>query len=178
MESKNEHLKSLINIDKVKIFCDSIDRRKSLSYYDPFSVEGIKQIIDKGCRDILRENTRFTRIYEELDMFWDSENCACNGFKSHSHARYNSRDIYPFKFYPDKKKYDYDDIESCVISVAPCFFFSNKCYACISETYAFILWSLNDGDIFKHTCGYKSFDDRADNCRNFADCGCNGKWAK
>jgi len=102
-QSKNEYLKSLINIDKVYIFCDGIDKRKGLSNYDPFSVKGIVEIIDKGCKDILKERSRFTRIYSELDMFWDSDNCACNGFKSHSHARYNSRDIYPYKLNPDKK---------------------------------------------------------------------------
>ena len=105
-------------------------------------------------------------------MLWKSNMCKCDGFKTHSSARYNSNDIYPFNLYPD---YEDDDIETGIPAVAPCFF-TDKCYGCIGETYGKILWHIDD--IFKHTCGHESFFSRIKGVEDFIGCGCNGKWKK
>ena len=160
-------------MDKVKIYCQYIEKPKKYGKQrDNCSAGGIKEIIDVGCKYILKNKTHYVEYYPVPNMLWKSNMCTCDGFKTHSSARYNSNDIYPFNLYPD---YEDDDIETGIPAVAPCFF-TDKCYGCIGETYGKILWHIDD--IFKHTCGHESFFSRIKGVEDFIGCGCNGKWKK
>ena len=173
-ESSNEELLALLDMDMVRLCCSNTDKPTRYGKHrDPCSAEGIREIIDKGCEEIMGENTHFTKCYKPHNMIWHGEGCVSDGLTSHEYARDNVHGAYPYSLYPDADDSDYRGLEA----VAPCFFSEKvKCYACICNTYAPVLWYINE-NVFKHTCGFDSFWERLDNkTSKFIDCGCNGRW--
>lgn len=173
----DELLKLLIDdIDELQLYCHRIDKPYRYGRNeDPTSAEGMREIIDNGCKYMLRDDTYFTEHYDKHDMIWKGNNCSCNGLSSHSYARDNSHGQYPYNICPELDGVDSDYYGH--EAVAPCFFSTGKCYACLSETYA-NFWNINH-NIFKHSCGFESFGDRLENAiPHFIHCGCNGSWNK
>ena len=115
-QSLNFELLELVDMEKVKIHCMSIDKPRAIGRYpDSCSAYGIKEIFDDGCEYILRTDTYFTKHYNTLNMEWEGD-CSCNGFQTHSSARYNANDQYPFNLELDDN--DTHFIETGVPSVA------------------------------------------------------------